>query len=111
MLTLNRDVLHQAVKSIARAGAWTYVGCGRKRRAGEFLSTSIKQDTTQMLQYVSAFPHNDEIESKVARRFLSKIATNIDDKSTLMEMAAGVSQKPTKQKNVHSLTALCTAYL
>ena len=41
-----------------------------------------------MLQYVSAFPHNDEIESKVARRFLSKIATNIDDKSTLMEMAA-----------------------
>ena len=41
-----------------------------------------------MLQYVSTFPHSDEIESKVARRFLSKIATNVDDKSTLMEMAA-----------------------
>ena len=88
VLTLNRDVLHQAVKSIALMELGLALVAVGKDALANFCRRLSKQDTTQMLQYVSAFPHADEIESKVARRFLSKIATNIDDKSTLMEMAA-----------------------
>ena len=83
-----------------------------KDALANFCRRLSKQDTTQMLQYVSAFPHADEIESKVARRFLSKIATNIDDKSTLMEMAAlWRIAKASKTEGAHSLTASCTGYL
>ena len=88
LLTLNREVLHQAVKSIALMELGLALVAVGKDALANFCRRLSKQDTAQMLQYVAAFPHNDEIESKVARRFLSKIATNVDDKSTLMEVAA-----------------------
>ena len=88
LLTLNREVLHQAVKAIALMELGLALVAVGKDALANFCRRLSKQDTAQMLQYVSAFPHADDIESKVARRFLSKIATNVDDKSTLMEMAA-----------------------
>lgn len=88
LLTLNREVLHQSVKSIALMELGLALVAVGKDALANFCRRLSKQDTAQMLQFVSAFPHADERESKVARRFLSQIATNVDDKGTLMEMAA-----------------------
>ena len=88
LLTLNRDILHQAVKSIALLELGLALVAVGKDALANFCRRLSKQDTALMLQYVSTFPHADENESRVGRRFLSKVATNIDDKGTLMEMAA-----------------------
>ena len=111
VLTLNRDVLHQAVKSIALMElglALVAVGKDASRISADVFLSKIRHRCSNMSRPF-LMPMN---ESKVARRFLSKIATNIDDKSTLMEMAAlGVSRRLAKQKSAHSLTASCTGYL
>ena len=53
MLTLNRDVLHQAVKSIALMELGLALVAVGKDALANFCRRLSKQDTTQMLQYVS----------------------------------------------------------